>query len=86
MTTASSTRGANTSIIIDALTTVPVSVNGATKTTTSSIPTIPTTAQEDANSTYTNEDHAKTKPAMAAATVIISVVLVVGALLCKCKC
>ena len=75
-------KAGNSSIIIDALTSVLTSVGDETTT-----PTIGTTTPKGtSNSTDTGVDDGSTKPAMAAATVVMSLVLVMGALMCKCKC
>ena len=72
----------NSSIIIEALTLVSVSVSD-----TATLPTEGTTTPKgNSNSTDLGKDDGSTKPAMAAATVVMSLVLVMGALMCKCKC
>ena len=66
------------SIIIDALSTL-----STRDVSTTDYRTTPVTTN---NSTDLDENGSDNKPAMAAATVVISVVLVVAALLCKCSC
>ena len=78
-TTATTPKMNDSSIIIDALTTV--TTRDVQTTDYKSTPAITNNSSTDLN----NED-SDSKPAMAAATAVISVVLVVAALLCKCSC